>query len=116
MSFDRCSKMCAGAAADGHNWRIDQESCSEIKKAFVTDKWMCWAEGSIGTAVGSGPYTYSTKSLSGTGNTRDEAGYDAVTSCNAILGTSKNLAWSGGQTVDAGSCEVTRCLPPGTPL
>jgi hypothetical protein len=116
MQFDRCSKLCTGAARDGHHWRVGQSSCSEIKKAFVTDKWMCWAEASIGTALGNGPYNYSTKTGVGSGNTRAEAGNEAVKTCNAFLGFDENLAWSGGQAVHAGSCEISRCLPPGTPL
>jgi hypothetical protein len=116
MAFDRCDKMCEGAARyTGHHWRVEG-SCSEIKKALVTDQWMCTAEASHGTAVGNGPYAYSTTSLMGAGNTRDQAAREALRNCNAIQGSKSSLAWLGGQTVDGGMCQVTRCVPPGTPL
>jgi len=117
MQFDRCSKMCAGAAADGHHWHLDEgASCSEIRKAFVNDKWSCRAEASVGTAVGNMPYNYGTTSLLGAGNTRAEAARDAVNLCNKFVGLDETIAWSGGESVHAGSCEVTRCFPPGSPL
>jgi len=116
MQFDRCSKMCSGAAADGHHWRLGGASCSEVRNAFVNDKWSCWAEASVGTAVGNMPYNYGTTSLMGAGNTRAEAAHDAVKLCNKFVGLDETIAWSGGESVHAGSCEVTRCLPPGSPL
>ena len=116
MSFDHCSDLCAGAASNGHTWRVDQEPCSEMRKALVTDKWMWTAEASYGTAMGNGPWNYSRESQLGTGNTRDEAAYEASKNCNAMMTMHQSLAWSAGEAVDAGMCKVTQCVPPGTPL
>jgi hypothetical protein len=116
MSFDRCGDLCAGAASNGHTWRVDQEPCSEIRKALVSDKWMCTAEASFGTALGGGPWDYSRESHLGSGNTRDDAYYEAVSNCGAMMSTKQNLANLQGAAVDAGMCKVTQCLPPGTPL
>ncbi len=116
LSLGRCSDLCTRAAADGHRWRIDQASCSEIKMAFVTDKWMCTAQVSVGTRLGNGPWHYSTTSSTGTGNTRDEAGLEAHENCGAMLTTRLSLAESEGEVVNAGTCTVSQCVPPGTPV
>jgi hypothetical protein len=116
MSFDSCGELCGIAASNGHTWRIDQEPCSEIRKAFVTDQWMCRAEASFGTSMGGGPWEYSRESLLGTGNTRDDASYEAMRNCNAVMSMNQNLASSRGAAVDGGMCKVTRCMPPGSSL
>ena len=118
MAVDRCHKICEGAARySGHHWRIEQSfSCAQIKQKLVTDQWTCTAEASHGSAVGNGPYNYGTTSLIGAGNTRDEAAREALKDCNAIQGSKSSLAWSAGQTVDAGMCHVTQCVPKGSPL
>jgi hypothetical protein len=103
-------------AASGHPLRIGRASCAEIKKAFVTDKWMCWAEGSTGFAYGNGPWTYGAKSSLDNGKTRDEASLAALRDCNALLGFNANLNNLSGAATDNGMCKVTRCLPPGSPL
>jgi hypothetical protein len=115
-SSQSCGKFCSTVAGSAHPLRIGRESCAEIKKAFVTDKWMCWAEGSTGYAYGNGPWSYRAKSIPADGRTRDEASLQALRDCNALLGFSANLDNLSGAATDNGMCKVTRCFPPGTPL
>jgi hypothetical protein len=116
MSFDTCSKVCAGAAADGHRWHIDDEPCTEIAKAFVSDKWMCRAVASVGTSRENGPWDHAGVDMLGSGNTRDEAYLQALRDCNAMSSTKKNQGWLSGAAVSGGDCTVTQCQPPGSPL
>ena len=116
MSTQRCGEMCSIAASNGQPLRIDRESCAEIKKAFVTTKWTCFAEGSSGYSYGNGPWNYRTQSMQSTGKTRDEAALAAARDCNALMGVSTNLSNLDGAAVDSGMCKVTRCFPPGSPL
>jgi len=116
MSAQRCGEMCSIAASNGQPLRIDRESCAEIKKAFVTTKWTCFAEGSSGYAYGNGPWNYRTQSMQSTGRTRDEAALAAARDCNALMGVSTNLSNLDGAAVDSGDCKVTKCFPPGSPL
>lgn len=116
LSFQRCSKLCTGAAKDGHIWRVDHASCEEVRKAFVTDQWLCDAQASVGSAAGNMPYVYQNKSLLGTGKTRAEAATQALKDCRAIVSNSENLSWLGGESVTGGDCQVARCYAPGTPL
>lgn len=116
MAYQRCGEMCAVAASGDHPLRIGRESCAEIKKAWVTSKWTCWAEGRTGVAYGNGPYTYGSKSTPANGRTRDEAALQALRDCNALVSLDQNLNNLSGATTDNGACRVTRCIPPGTPL
>lgn len=116
MSSQRCGEVCAIAASNGQPLRIGRESCPEIRKAFVSNTWTCWAEASVGTAYGNGPWSYARKSLPASGKTRDEAYLAASSNCNAMVSVDDNLATLSGAAVDSGLCKVTRCLPPGTPL
>lgn len=116
MAFDRCDQLCEGAASNGHHWEIVRNTCSEIKKGFVSDEWLCRAEASIGLAVGSGPFSYSTELQLGNGKTRDQAANLAMKNCNEMLSERESVATLGEQRVDAGTCQVTQCTPPGSPL
>jgi hypothetical protein len=116
ISFESCGELCEIAASNGHHWQVGQESCAEIKKAFVSDKWMCKAEASIGTSLGNGPWEYSAISLLGSGNTRDDAYNEAFSSCSAMATTKLNLADSQGAAVNGGTCTVVGCWPPGSSL
>lgn len=116
MKADRCGELCELAANDGHTWRIDNEPCSAIRKAFVHDKWVCTAEASYGTSYGNGPTDYRNQSIMGTGNTRDEAGYQALKDCGSLMGVNNNREWSSGARVEGGDCKVTKCQPPGSPV
>ena len=104
------------AASNGQPLRIGRESCPEIRKAFVSTKWTCWAEGSSGHSYGNGPWTYRNTSIPANGRTRDEAALEAARGCNALMSTGNNTAWSSGASVDSGDCKVTKCFPPGSPL
>ena len=112
----RCGEMCSMAASNGQPLRIGRESCPEIRKAFVSTKWTCWAEGSSGYAYGNGPWTYRNTSIPANGRTRDEAALEAVRGCNALMSTGNNTSYSSGAAVDSGDCKVTKCFPPGSPL
>ena len=116
MAAQRCGEMCSIAASNGHPLRIDRESCAEIKKAFVTTEWTCFAEGSHGYAYGNGPWNYRTQSMQSSGKTHDEAYLAAARDCNAMMGVSSNLNNLDGAQVDSGECKVTKCFPPGSPL
>jgi len=116
MSSDTCGDVCARAAANGQPLSIGNESCAQIRKASGSTQWTCWAEASVGTAYGGGPWTYSRKSLPGTGRTRDDAYLKAMRDCNAVVGMDGTLATSSGAALDSGACEITRCDPPGTPV
>ena len=112
----RCGEMCSMAASNGQPLRIGRESCPEIRKAFVSTKWTCWAEGSSGYAYGNGPWTYRNTSIPANGRTRDEAALEAARGCNALMSAGNNTSWSSGAAVDSGDCKVTKCFPPGSPL
>ncbi len=115
-SAQRCGRFCASMASSGHPLRLGRASCAEIKKVFVTDEWMCWADGSTGSAYGNGPMTYGVKSIAANAKTRDEAAVKALRSCNALVGADQSLSNLSGATTDNGMCRVSRCLPPGSPL
>jgi len=112
----RCGEMCSMAASNGQPLRIGRESCPEIRKAFVSNKWTCWAEGSSGYAYGNGPWTYRNTSIPANGRTRDEAALEAARGCNALMSAGNNTSYSSGAAVDSGDCKVTKCFPPGSPL
>jgi hypothetical protein len=112
----RCGEMCSMAASNGQPLRIGRESCPEIRKAFVSTKWTCWAEGSSGYAYGNGPWTYRNTSIPANGRTRDEAALEAARGCNALMSTGNNTSSLSGAAVDRGDCKVTKCFPPGSPL
>lgn len=116
MSSQRCGEMCAMAASNGQPLRIGRESCPEIKRAFVSSKWICYAEASVGTAYGNGPWSYARTSLPASGKTRDEAYLAASSNCNAMVSVDVNTATLAGAAVDSGLCTVTQCFPPGSPL
>jgi hypothetical protein len=116
MKAQRCGEMCSMAASNGQPLRIGRESCREIRKAFVSTKWTCWAEGSSGYAYGNGPWTYRNTSIPANGRTRDEAALEATRGCNALMSAGNNTSWSSGAAVDSGDCKVTKCSPPGSPL
>jgi hypothetical protein len=115
-TYEYCADICGRAARAGHTWRTDRSSCEKVRKTFVSDKWMCTAEASLGTRQGYGPWSYERVSLLGAGNSRDEAGLDALKACRAIVSGKINLANLSGFAVDGGDCQVSRCDPPGTPL
>ncbi len=112
----RCGDMCSMAARNGKPLRIGRESCPEIRKAFVSSTWTCWAEGSSGYSYGNGPWEYQNTSIPADGRTRDEAALAAQRGCNALMGAGNNTSWSSGAAVDSGDCKVTKCFPPGSPL
>lgn len=76
--------------------------------------WTCVAEGSIGTAYGTGPMLYSNKRWPDNGRTRDEAYLKALKGCNALMSTAANLGYLEGQEVQGGTCTVVDCRPTGT--
>ena len=116
MAFDRCDQLCEGDARAGHTWTITRNTCSEIKKGLVTGEWLCKAEASFGNATGTGSWDYSTELQLGSGKTREEAASRALSNCNEIMSARESVATLGGDRVDAGTCEVTQCMPPGSPL
>lgn len=116
MAYQRCGEICSMAASSDHPLRIGRESCAEIKKAFVTSKWTCWADGSTGASYDNGPYTYRNKSTPADGRTRDEAALQALRDCNALLSADANLKDLSGAETETAGCHVTRCIPPGTPM
>jgi hypothetical protein len=71
---------------------------------------MCTAEGSLGTAAGSGPMHYRSQTAYGDGPTRDEAGLKALKDCNAMVGFYKNLAWTSGERTEGGTCSIANCI------
>lgn len=75
--------------------------------------WLCTAEGSIGTAYGDEPFSYSTETAYGGGPTRDHAYRKALEDCNALISLASSLAISWGQRRDGGTCSVVNCIGPG---
>jgi len=116
MSLQRCGEVCAIAASNGQPLRIGRESCAEIKRAFVSTTWICYAEASVGRSYGNGPWSYTRKSLPASGKTRDEAYLAASRNCSAMVSVDDNNATLAGAAVDGGLCTVTQCFPPGSPL
>jgi PDZ domain len=117
LSFQYCAKLCTGAAKSGHVWRVDPHAtCEDVRKAFVTDAWVCSAQASAGSAMGNMPYVYENVSALGTGRSRAEAANQAVKDCNSLVGVHNSLSWGEGETVNSGMCQIARCSPPGTPL
>jgi Putative metallopeptidase len=78
-----------------------------------TSWWLCTAEGSIGTAYGDEPFSYSTETAYGGGPTRDQAYRKALEDCNALISMASSLAISWGQRRDGGTCSVVSCIGPG---
>ena len=74
--------------------------------------WLCTAEGSIGTASGDGPWSYSTETGQGDGPTRDAAYLNALENCNALITTALSLATAAGEAREGGTCSVTDCIGP----
>ena len=72
--------------------------------------FLCTAQGSMGTAYGDGPWSYSTETAYGGGPTRDVASLKALEDCNAMMSMSASLAISSGQKRDGGTCDVVDCI------
>lgn len=117
LQFDRCSKLCANAARDGHQWSIaPNTSCAEVRTFFVTDQWMCNAQASVGSQVGNMGWVDRNQSSLGNGRSREEAATQALKNCGAFAGAAENLAELDGAAVRGGDCQIARCWPPGTAL
>ena len=75
--------------------------------------WVCTAEGSLGTAYGDGPWSYSNEQANRNGPTRDEAAMKALEDCNAKMSFSSNRAIAAGQKREGGRCTISDCVGPG---
>jgi len=75
--------------------------------------WLCKAAGSVGTAYGDEPWTYSTETGYGDAPTHDDAYLQALENCNALVSTSASLAEASGVARIGGTCSVVECTGPG---
>jgi hypothetical protein len=75
--------------------------------------WLCTAEGSVGTASGDGPWSWSTERADGNGANRDEAQTLALEDCNSMMILSAKLPMTIYEKREARRCRVTDCVGPG---
>jgi hypothetical protein len=98
---------------DGQDGQDGQDRQDRQASSGNSNWWLCTAEGSMGTAYGDGPWSYSTERAHGNGPTRDDAYIQALDDCNSMMSMASSLAISSGAKRDGGSCTVSECIGPG---
>jgi hypothetical protein len=99
--------------------RSSQTGVQPILEASLNDyeddtdgEWLCTAQGSVGTAHGDGPWSFSTETARGSAATHDDAFLKAIADCNSLVTTSSTLAMSAGEQRQGGACTVSNCIGP----
>jgi hypothetical protein len=114
---DSCMGYCSSNTSDpAKNLSAAQWSCPKLKTWMQelgvsgSGGWMCTAEASVGTAVGYGSMSYSTKSAYGNGPDRGAASVKALKDCGALVNFALLLAWTSGEQTEGGNCVISRCI------